>query len=36
MKLFDRLDAEMKVRILTNIQQQIAINENLYLSNLHD
>ncbi len=32
--VFDQLDAELKIRILTNIQQQIAINENLYLTAL--
>lgn len=30
--VFDQLDADLKIRILTNIQQQLAINENLYLT----
>jgi len=34
LQVFDRLDAELKIRVLTNIQQQIAINENLYLTAL--
>lgn len=34
LQVFDQLDAELKIRILTNIQQQIAINENLYLTAL--
>lgn len=32
--VFDRLDTEIKIRILTQVQQQIAINENLVLSAL--
>ena len=34
MHVFNRLDSEIKIRILTQIQQQIAINENLVLSAL--